>query len=193
MLVRALAILAVLLVMGFGFFVMNTPADGELGVGAASRPPGQPPEYPTTFPSDLPGPSPEMLPAEVVRTILAALRENHTPVVNAGVATAFSFASPNNRRATGPLPRFAAMVLGPPYAPLVFHRRSEVGQASRFGPYVEFPVTVEDGEGRITYFRFTLSQQQHGEFEGCWMTEAVARLPEIPPPPQPEPKGMQKM
>ncbi|MSV29914.1 MAG: hypothetical protein EXQ52_14390 [Bryobacterales bacterium] len=58
-------------------------------------------------------PGPALTPAEVVRTQITALRNNDKPRKDAGIATAFRFASPGNRAATGPLDRFILMVKGP--------------------------------------------------------------------------------
>lgn len=58
-------------------------------------------------------PDPALDPADAVRIQVQALAENGAD--DAGIALTFRFASPDNRRQTGPLERFVAMVKGPVY------------------------------------------------------------------------------
>ena len=57
-----------------------------------------------------PDPSPDLSPEDVVRIQVEALQRNDEPSPDAGIEAAFRFASPSNRRATGPLGRFSEMV-----------------------------------------------------------------------------------
>merc|ERR1711879_891835 len=56
-------------------------------------------------------PGSELKALEVVELQLRALQENN-PQTDDGIAKTFEFASPANQAATGPLPRFAAMIRG---------------------------------------------------------------------------------
>jgi hypothetical protein len=66
-------------------------------------------------------PSPNLSPVEVVRIQVEALEKNDVPHPNRGIEIAFRFASPENKRATGPLERFIQMVSSPAYRPLLNH------------------------------------------------------------------------
>ena len=68
-----------------------------------------------------PDPSPEWTPAEVIRMQVEALQNNDTPSPDTGIATAFRFASPGNRAATGPL---VALYRHGPWAGLPRHART---------------------------------------------------------------------
>ena len=73
-------------------------------------------------------PSPELSPLEVVSSQLTALQRNN-------VQRAFAFASPNNKKVTGPWQRFEMMVRQTPaYSPLVCCSRFEVVGALPMGP-----------------------------------------------------------
>ena len=61
----------------------------------------------------------------------AALARQLQALQGGDVETAFAFASPANRRQTGPLERFAALLESPIYRPLVRHRDHEVRAVSR--------------------------------------------------------------
>jgi hypothetical protein len=60
-----------------------------------------------SFAADLVLPDPNRAPAEVIAIQLSALQANDVPEPDAGIAQTFAFAHPDNKRMTGPLPRFA--------------------------------------------------------------------------------------
>ena len=121
-------------------------------------------------------PHPGLEPQDVVRIQLEALRGNAAD--DSGIAVAFSFASPDNRRNTGPLARFAHMIKKGPYAPML--RFTEAVYAP---PNVQGRLAVQDvtlvapGMAPVRY-RFHLSRQEaEGPLHECWMTEGVQVLP----------------
>jgi hypothetical protein len=122
---------------------------------------------------DLPTPDPSYTPARVVELQLTALADNDDPVENAGIKTAYNFASPANRRATGPLDRFVRMVEGPRYAPMIDHVEAVTGPLERTGGEAQQRVTLTGPDGRTVTYRFGLSKQSGGELDGCWLTDRV--------------------
>ncbi|MDX1512826.1 MAG: DUF4864 domain-containing protein, partial [Gammaproteobacteria bacterium] len=66
-------------------------------------------------------PAAHLGPEDVVRIQLEALRQNDEN--DLGIAVAFRFASPLNKRSTGPLPRFVQMIKQGPYRPMLDYRR----------------------------------------------------------------------
>jgi len=127
-------------------------------------------DYPV---SGLPTPDPSYDPERVVEIQLDALADNDTPVENAGVKTAYNFASPANRRATGPLDRFVAMVRGPRYAPIVDHVEATTDPLERTDGRAEQRVTLTGPDGRTVTYRFGLSVCDESPLEGCWLTDSV--------------------
>jgi hypothetical protein len=129
---------------------------------------------PSDHPVDgLPTPDPTYGPGEVVQIQLDALADNDDPVPNAGVKTAYNFASPGNRRATGPIERFVRMVEGPTYRPMIDHVEAVVGPVERGGDRAERTVTLTGPTGRTVTYTFGLSRGSAGEFAGCWLTDRV--------------------
>lgn len=127
-----------------------------------------------TYPVDgLPIPDPSYGPETVIARQIAALADNDDPVENAGIKTAYNFASPANRRATGPLDRFVSMVTGPRYAPMVNHEEAVPGPLERDGARARQRVTITGPEGRTVTYEFGVSKQPDGQFEGCWLTDRV--------------------
>lgn len=127
-------------------------------------------DYPVAM---VPIPKPAYGPAQVIDIQLEALANNDDPIENAGIKTAYNFASPANRRSTGPLSRFVRMVTGPQYAPMVEHVEATTGPLEQDGPHATQTVTVTGQAGRTVTYEFGVSKQTDGQFAGCWQTDSV--------------------
>jgi hypothetical protein len=127
--------------------------------------------------ADLQTPDPALSPAEVVAIQLNALQANAAET-DAGIAQTWAFAHPDNKRMTGPLPRFAQMLRGPRYRMLLNHRSHEVIEVSRTDEEAVFAVTVTTVAGDFLGCRWTVAKVRDGEHAGAWMTIAVS--PPVP-------------
>ena len=123
--------------------------------------------------ANLPTPDPSYDPEEVVALQLDGLATNDDPFENAGIGVAYNFASPANRRSTGPFDRFVRMVTGPQYAPMVDHVEATTEPLERSGGITEQRVTLTGPDGRTVTYRFGLSDDRDGELSGCWLTDRV--------------------
>jgi hypothetical protein len=128
--------------------------------------------------ADLLMPDPALSPAEVVSIQLDALQANDTPETDAGITQTWAFAHPDNKRVTGPLPRFAQMIKGPLYQILLGHRSHEIKEASRSDNEAVFAVTVTSQTGEVVGYRWSVAKVAEGEDAGAWMTIAVS--PPVP-------------
>lgn len=124
-------------------------------------------------------PAPALEPEEVTRIQLEALQTNSPE--NEGIALTYRFASPDNRKVTGPLPRFVAMVRSPPYDRLLNHRHVEFGPVGIVDKRAYQPIMVTDADGGQARYLWILSRQDSGEFQDCWMTDAVISPDETVP------------
>ena len=124
-----------------------------------------------------PEPSPDLDPAEVVRIQVEALR-NNSPL-NEGIALTYRFASPNNKRSTGPLDRFTQMVRTDPYHLLLNHRRARYEPLALSGNQAHQLVIITDSAGEEIAYHWTLVRQEEGKFKDCWMTDMV--IPSVRP------------
>ena len=118
-------------------------------------------------------PSPDYGPEDVVRIQTQALADNDTPYRNAGIEITFRFASPANKRFTGPLWRFIRMLHAPAYRPFLLHRAAHVGRADIQGSQATLTVMLTAADGTRAGYVFRLSKQQGGPYEDCWMTDEV--------------------
>jgi hypothetical protein len=107
-----------------------------------------------------------------------ALQANDAPQTDAGIAQTWAFAHPDNKRITGPLPRFTQMIEGPLYRILLNHRSHEVKEVSRTDDEAVFAVTVTTQTGEVFGYRWSVAKVADGENAGAWMTIAVS--PPVP-------------
>jgi hypothetical protein len=116
-----------------------------------------------------------MTPVEVVETVTAALRNYNSPIPNAGIFTAYGFASPANHAITGPYGHFMGLVKGADFAPLLHDYPATPGAIAIHEDRAEQIVTVHPGRDQDAAFKFSLSRQKEGPCRGCWMVDGVRR------------------
>lgn len=116
-------------------------------------------------------PGPELTPEDVVRIQLEALRNNDSE--DRGIAVAFRFASPANRRATGPLPRFARMIKEEPYDLMLHYEEARFGPIEEESENAARQRVILLDRGAVRQYIFQLSRRRFEPCEGCWMTDSV--------------------
>ena len=121
-------------------------------------------------------PDPSLSPRDVVSIQIEALRHNDTPYEDRGIEVTFNFASPTNKRVTGPLERFKVMVRSPVYGPMIDHRSAEYVNVSVEGDFAQVDVILQSKDGQYLGYRFMLSRQHDDRYAGSWMTDAVSRF-----------------
>ncbi len=121
-------------------------------------------------------PDPSLSPRDVVSIQIEALRNNYTPYESRGIEVTFNFASPANKRMTGPLERFKVMVRNPIYGPMIDHRNANYENLEVEGDFAKIDVILISKDGEYLGYRFILSRQHGNQYEGSWMTDAVIRF-----------------
>ena len=121
-------------------------------------------------------PNPSLTASDVVRIQLGALANNDSPHPDAGIAITFRFASPDNKKVTGPLPRFIQLVKNPQYGPMINHKSVEYGAPTTEEGRKLIPVLLTGADGNKAAYVFIVGQQDTKECPGCWMTEGVFRI-----------------
>ncbi len=117
-------------------------------------------------------PSPGLSPREVVQLQLDALQHVDHPSKDAGFATVFRFASPENRAQTGPLPRFSAMIRNG-FGELINFKSARLLASLQEDGRVLQPVELTSLGGRTFRYVFVLRRQDRSPYQGCWMTDGV--------------------
>ena len=138
-----------------------------------AEPSAEPPAGPSLDSATLP--NPHLSPQAVVMAQLEALQTNDAPQPDAGIRAAWAFASPDNRKNTGPLEHFTEIVRSPAYRSLINHRMHGLDPIEQRADVARQKVTLIDAQGRPAVYFFLLSRQTASPYEGCWMTDAVYR------------------
>jgi hypothetical protein len=121
-------------------------------------------------------PKPELTPQQVVEYQLLVLQRNDQPTPDAGIEKAFRFASPANKKSTGPISHFISMVHGAGYAPLLNAKESTVIRVQMEDDQAKILTRVVSAGGSEMFYLFLLSRQSEGENMNCWMTDGVIGL-----------------
>ena len=111
-------------------------------------------------------------PGEAIQTVTAALRHNNLPMPNAGIFTAFQFASPANLATTGPYGRFLQLVRHPDFAPMLGDRPHELGALVVQGDHAEQTLRVRSEDGHAAVYKFDVARQTGGG----WTVDGVSLL-----------------
>ncbi len=115
------------------------------------------------------GPDASLSPSAVVRLQVEALGQGR-------IDTAFRFASPANRIATGPLARFAEIVRAPEYEPMLSYAAAHFESIGIIGSRAAVVATVLSPEGDRHAYLFELTRESAGELAGCWLTDSVVHI-----------------
>ena len=118
-------------------------------------------------------PNPTLTAQEVVDFQLTALQQ----APDDGISATFRFASPANRKITGPISRFAKLFDAPQYRPMLENQGTQIKLLSNDGITAELLAGVVDKSGDLHWYRFRLSKQSESPYENCWMTDAVMAVP----------------
>lgn len=116
-------------------------------------------------------PVPTLTPLEVVTIQLQALRNNDEN--DKGIEIAFRFASPRNRRFTGPVAKFASLFESTSFSPMLDPVDTEYMLPRITETVVVQPVRLTAQDGRVLIYLFLLSKQDQDPYQDCWMVEGV--------------------
>ena len=116
-------------------------------------------------------PEPKLKPNDVVRLQLLAMQQNDDS--DFGIEVTFRFASPANKKQTGPLKRFIGLVRNPSYRPLLNHINATFLELTVEEVFAIQDVIITTSNGERIGYRFRLSIQKGPLYQGCWMTDSV--------------------
>ena len=116
-------------------------------------------------------PEPELKPNDVVRLQLLAMQQNDDS--DFGIEVTFRFASPANKKQTGPLKRFIRLVRNPSYRPLLNHINATFLELNIEEDFAVQDVIITTSNGKRIGYRFRLSIQKGPLYPDCWMTDSV--------------------
>ena len=118
-------------------------------------------------------PSQELTPLDVVTSQLKAFQNNDSPYPNAGIETAYNFASPYQKAENGPYRRYENMYNSRRFNTLIHCSEFFIEKHFANDKKAEYFVFVTDKNGNEWIFLFRLSRQTEIPYSGCWMTDSI--------------------
>ena len=125
--------------------------------------------------ADLIIPNSSILPAEVIKIQLIGLMNNDKEFEDSGIEQTWNFAHPNNKKNTGPLPKFKMMIKGNSYQMLLNHLSHTITELGSSENWAQFEVIILDKEKIYHKFNWQVEKfTMGGPLEGCWLTTIVS-------------------
>ena len=125
--------------------------------------------------ADLLIPNNSILPAEVIKIQLVALKNNDREFKDSGIEQTWNFAHPNNKKNTGPLPNFKMMIKGNSYKMLLNHLSHTITELGSSNEWAQFEVIILDKEKIYHKFNWQVEKlTTEGPLQGCWLTTVVS-------------------
>ena len=128
-----------------------------------------------TLKADLIKPNNLIKPKEVVQIQLTGLMNNDDKFKDRGIEQTWSFAHPDNKKNTGPLPNFKMMIKGRSYQMLLNHLSHTITEVESSDKWAQFEVIILDKEK--IYHKFNWQVEKYtmdGPLKDCWLTTMVS-------------------
>ena len=125
--------------------------------------------------ADLLIPNNSISPAEVIKIQLSALMNNDSEFKDSGIEQTWTFAHPNNKKNTGPLPKFKMMIKGDSYEMLLNHLSHTITELGSSDKWAQFEVIILDKDK--IYHKFNWQVEKYtidGDLKDCWLTTIVS-------------------
>jgi|TARA_B100001093_G_C26020660_1_gene673748 hypothetical protein len=125
--------------------------------------------------ADLLIPNNSISPAEVIKIQLSALMNNDSEFKDSGIEQTWTFAHPNNKKNTGPLPNFKMMIKGNSYNMLLNHLSHTITELVSSDKWAQFEVVILDKKKIYHKFNWQVEKfTMDGPLKGCWLTTVVS-------------------
>jgi len=125
--------------------------------------------------AELINPNSSIKPAEVVKIQLTGLKNNDKKFQDSGIEQTWNFAHPNNKKVTGPLPKFKKMIKGDSYKMMINHLSHTITELGKGNNWAQFEVIILDNEK--IYHKFNWQVEKYtmdGPLKDCWLTTMVS-------------------
>tara|TARA_Y100000588_G_C13934148_1_gene787110 strand:- start:109 stop:570 length:462 start_codon:yes stop_codon:yes gene_type:complete len=121
-------------------------------------------------------PNKKIKPDQVVEIQLKGLMNNDNPYTDIGIEQTWKFAHPKNKKYTGPLEKFKAMIKGESFSMLVGHKEYKIEKVYLNESVATFLVTILDSDKNYYKFKWQVEKYiNEGPLKDCWLTTAVSQ------------------
>ena len=125
--------------------------------------------------ADILKPNVDIKPSKVVEIQLKGLQKNDANYEDSGIEQTWNFAHPNNKKVTGPLPKFKKMIKGDSYKMMINHLSHTITELGKGNNWAQFEVIILDSEK--IYHKFNWQVEKYtmdGPLKDCWLTTMVS-------------------
>ncbi len=119
-------------------------------------------------------PTNKLLPYEVVKIQLNALKNNSKLKDDLGIQQVWLFAHPNNKKITGPYDRFRIMIYGNQYRILLDHSSHKINLVMNTQEKYIYRVEILDKDKKLFVYEWHLAKGNEKDCMECWFTTAVS-------------------
>jgi len=125
--------------------------------------------------AELINPRSDIKPSEVVKIQLLGLQKNDKDFKDSGIEQTWNFAHPNNKKNTGPFPKFKIMIKGNSYKMLLNHLSHTITKLESGDRWAQFEVIILDKEKIYHKFNWQVEKYtMEGPLKDCWLTTIVS-------------------
>ena len=125
--------------------------------------------------AELINPRSDIKPSEVVKIQLLGLQKNDNDFKDSGIEQTWNFAHPNNKKNTGPFPKFKIMIKGNSYKMLLNHLSHTITKLGSGDKWAQFEVVILDKEKIYHKFNWQVEKfLSDGPLKDCWLTTMVS-------------------
>ncbi len=125
--------------------------------------------------ADLIYPSNLIKPKEVIKIQLTGLMKNDDNFKDSGIEQTWNFAHPENKKNTGPLPKFKMMIKGRSYQMLLNHLSHTITEVGSSDKWAQFEVIILDSVKIYHKFNWQVEKYtEDGPLKDCWLTTMVS-------------------
>ena len=126
--------------------------------------------------AELINPRSDIKPSELVKIQLLELQKNDKDFKDSGIEQTWNFAHPNNKKNTGPFPKFKTMIKGNSYKMLLNHLSHTITKLGSGDIWAQFEVVILDKDKIYHKFNWQVEKyKKNGPLKGCWLTTAVSQ------------------
>ena len=131
--------------------------------------------YISSLKADLENPNNLILPDEVIKIQLEGLMNNDKGFKDRGIEQTWNFAHPDNKKNTGPLPKFKMMIKGNSYNMLLDHLSHSIKELGSSDKWAQFEVIILDKDKIYHKFNWQVEKYTNeGPLKDCWLTTMVS-------------------
>ena len=122
--------------------------------------------------SEIINPNENLLPYDVVKIQLEALKKNNKE--DDGIMQTWLFAHPENKKNTGPYARFRIMIYGNQYRSLLNHSSHKINLLMNTPNKNIFKVEILAKDKKLLFYEWHVEKASEKNCNDCWFTSAVS-------------------